>query len=183
MSTTTLAAADIDLAELLGDHRIRAAYDYWIAKRGARPLPSRRDLDPVDIPKLLPHVMLVAVEPDGRYRYRLIGTANVAEHGLDATGRYLDAVLPGPEYRTHVLGLYDACFASRRPLYSESLFYAAAGFRPLRHLRVLFMPLSATGGAVDQVFVVQIFSFVADEVRESHFLDAPPHREIVHQPL
>src|SRR5271154_2797991 len=81
----------------------------WLRKGAGRRLPGRRDLDPADIPRLLPHVMLVEVPAGGRYRYRLIGTENVREHGIDATGRYLDEVLPGPDYKAHVLRLYDEC--------------------------------------------------------------------------
>jgi len=36
----------------------------------------KADIDPIEIPKLLPDVMLVERHDDGRYRYRLIGTEN-----------------------------------------------------------------------------------------------------------
>jgi hypothetical protein len=49
-------------------------------------MPRRADLDPTEIPKLLPDVMLVDVLPSGRYRYRLIGTGNARAHGVNATG-------------------------------------------------------------------------------------------------
>ena len=83
-------------------------------------MPRRADIDPIEIPKLLPHVMLVE-NAGGRYRYRLIGTENERAHGINATGCYLDDVLKGDEYRSHVISLYDACVRERRPLYSESL--------------------------------------------------------------
>src|SRR5258706_14898225 len=108
-------------ASPITDARLQSAYDHWCRIAAGRPMPQRRDLDPADIPRLLPHVMLVDVD-DGRYRYRLIGTANAQEHGMNATGRYVDEVLKGPEYRTHALGLYDDCARGRRPVYSESLF-------------------------------------------------------------
>jgi hypothetical protein len=34
--------------------RVRAIYRYWDSKRNGRLMPRRADLDPVDIPKLLP---------------------------------------------------------------------------------------------------------------------------------
>ena len=43
------------------DDRLRQTYEYWRGKAGARPLPSRSDIDPVEIPRLLPHIMLVDV--------------------------------------------------------------------------------------------------------------------------
>ena len=38
--------------------RVRAIYRYWDGKRNGRLMPSRADLDPVDIPKLLPDAYL-----------------------------------------------------------------------------------------------------------------------------
>ena len=167
----------------IADPRLRAVGEYWHKKSAGRRMPQRADLDPVDIPKLLPHVMLIEVHAGGRYRYRLIGTENVREHGFDATGRYLDEVLPGPEYKRHVLRLYDECVLQCRSVYSESLSYSSAGRKPQRHTKVLFMPLSDDGQTVNLVFVAQVFLYIDAGVRERHFIDAPPYREIVHVPL
>src|SRR5260221_12496676 len=95
------------------DPRLEAAFHYWPRKAAGRLMPSRADIDPIEIPKLLPDVMLVDVLPDGRYRYRLIGTENARAQGINASGRFLDEVLPGPEYKKHVLALYDECAQMR----------------------------------------------------------------------
>ena len=134
-------AADVADASPITDARLRQAHDYWRRKAAGRAMPRRADIDPTEIPKLLPDVMLVDVLPQRRYRYRLIGTENTQAHGINATGRYLDEVLPGPEYKSHVIGLYDECVRSRRALYSECLFMSPLRARPERHTKVLFMPL------------------------------------------
>jgi hypothetical protein len=162
------------------DPRLEAAYYYWRRKAAGRPMPARADIDPIEIPRLLPDVMLVDALPDGRYRYRLIGTENARAHGINAAGRYLDEVLPGPEYKKHVLGLYDECTHNRRALYSECLFLSPQRGSPERHTKVLFMPLSDDGERVNIVFVVQVFLYIAQVTRDRHFLDAPPYREITH---
>jgi len=162
------------------DPRLEQAYEYWRRKAAGRRLPRRRDIDPVEIPKLLPDVMLVDVEPDGRYRYRLIGTENTQAQGVKATGRYLDEVLPGPEYRNHVLSLYDEAVQKKQALYSECLFLSPERLAPERHTKVLFMPLSEDGETVNMVFVLQIFLYIEHATRERHFLDSPPYREILH---
>ena len=161
------------------DARIAAAYEYWRARSADRAMPRRADIEPTEIPKLLRDIMLVDVLPEGRYRYRLIGTGNTQAHGFSATGRYLDEVLPGEEYKAHVLGLYDKCVRERRPLYSECLFLSPQR-SPARHTKVLFMPLSEDGTNVNMVFVVQVFFYIDEATRERHFLDAPPYREITH---
>ena len=167
-------------ASPITDPRLREAYDYWRCKIAGPAIPRRSDIDPTEIPKLLPDVMLVDVLPQGRYRYRLIGTENALAQGMNATGRYLDEFLPGPEYKAHVIALYDECVGSRRALYSECLFMAPGRRAPERHTKVLFMPLSEDGESVNIVFVMQVFFYMDQNTRERHFIDARPYREIVH---
>lgn len=162
------------------DPRLQQGVDYWRRKAGVREMPCRADIDPGEIPKLLPDLMLVDVEPDGRYRYRLIGTANYDAHGFNATGRYLDEVLPGPEYRAHVLGLYDECLRSRRPVYSESVFISPRHRVTERHTKVLFLPLSDDGERINMLMVLQVFFYMDQSTRNRHFVEGRPYKEIVH---
>lgn len=164
------------------DPRLQEGFDYWRRKAASagRAMPARRDIDPGEIPRLLPDVMLVDVLPGGRYRYRLIGTANTDAHGINASGRYLDEVLPGPDYRDHVIGLYDECVRSRRPLYSESLFISPGSRVAERHTKVLFMPLAEDGETVNIVMVMQVFFYADRTTRNRHFVEARPYKEIVH---
>ena len=162
------------------DDRLRHAHEYWRGKAAGRVMPRRADIDPTEIPDLLRDVMLVDVLPEGRYRYRLIGTANTQAHGMHATGRYLDEVLPGPEYKGHVIALYDECVRLRRALYSECLFMSPQGRGPERHTKVLFMPLAEDGETVNMVFVVQVFFYIDRTTRDRHFIEARPYKEIAH---
>jgi hypothetical protein len=162
------------------DLRLEQAYHYWLGKAAGRALPSRVDIDPTEIPKLLPDVMLVERFDSGRYRYRLIGTENTRAHGVNATGRFLDEVLPGPDYGAHVLRLYDESVQQRRALYSECLFFSPVRHQPERHTKVLFMPLSNDGAIVNMVFVMQIFHYLDRATRERHFVDTRPYKEITH---
>ncbi len=143
-------------------------------------MPCRADIDPTEIPQLLPHVMLVERLDNGRYRYRLIGTENTRAHGINATGRFLDEVLPGPAYAAHVLALYDKSVENRRALYSECLFLSPARLEPERHTKVLFMPLSPDGESVNMIFVIQVFFYIDRATRERHFVEARPYQEITH---
>ena len=65
-------------------------------------MPTRRDIDPTEIPQLLPNVQMIDVIGNGaRYRYRLIGTELVAAFGREYTGKFVDELLP-PERRYSV---------------------------------------------------------------------------------
>jgi hypothetical protein len=61
-------------------------YDYWLSKHaGGRP-PCRHDLDPpVDVPRLIPNIMLIDIEGE-TLRYRLVGSAIWGRYGFDLTG-------------------------------------------------------------------------------------------------
>ena len=57
---------------------IQALYRYWDRQRGARLMPARGDLDPLDMKPFLPGLLLVDVVADDRlYVYRLVGTREV----------------------------------------------------------------------------------------------------------
>ena len=164
----------------ISDPRLQQGYEYWRRKSAGKAMPRRTDLDPIEIPKLLPDVMLVDVVATGRYRYRLIGTGNARAHGVNATGRYLDEVLPGAEYKDHVIALYDECVGAGRALYSECVFLAPLGAAPERHTKVLFLPLAEDGANVNMVFVVQVFFYIERVIRDRHFIDVRAYKEIAH---
>lgn len=55
-------------------------HDYWRSRCNGRPFPPRADIDPVDIPSLLEHLVLMDVLRDPLdFRYRLVG-GHVVEH-------------------------------------------------------------------------------------------------------
>ncbi|MDE2165254.1 MAG: PAS domain-containing protein [Alphaproteobacteria bacterium] len=152
---------------VITDELIREGYRYWRLKCGEHSLPRRADLDPSEIKPILPHVLLIDVLGPSRYRYRLIGTDCVTAHGVNAVGLTLDEALKDHEYRTHVISLYDQCVDERRPVYSESLFFAHDGHSAERHVKVLFMPLSDDGATVNMVFVVQVIRFMVRPPRDN----------------
>jgi hypothetical protein len=81
------------------DHPLlQSMYRYWLDRRRDRRMPARRDLQPQDVPALLPHIFLVDVLPEG-YRFRLVGT-HIAEHvGVNATGKTLEEAASGDFYQ------------------------------------------------------------------------------------
>ena len=173
------AGADPPLSPLT-EARLQQAYRYWRQKSAGKPMPRRADIDPTEIPRLLPDVMLVDVLPCGRYRYRLIGTGNAQAQGINATGRYVDEVLPGAEYRTHVIALYDECVRTGRALYSECVFLSPYEEAPQLQTKILLLPLAENGATVNMVLVVQVFFYVDRAVRDRHFIDVWPYKEVAH---
>ena len=70
---------------------VREFSSYWKGKSGGGVAPRRSAIDPLEIPHLLPYLVIVALErAPFRVRYRLVGTRVVELHGADFTNRYLD---------------------------------------------------------------------------------------------
>jgi hypothetical protein len=127
-------------------------------------MPARADVDPTEIPHLLPHLLLTDVLPEGRFRYRLVGTEVERSFGTRMTGRCLDELMFG-EYLAYMTGLYRRVVDERRPLFSGSRYGSADGGESLLFTDRLMLPLSSDGATVDKVLSIQTFrraSGVAD---------------------
>ncbi len=162
----------------IADARVRARLGYWREKRGDHAMPARADLDPLDIPTLLPIVGLIDVLDGGaRFRYRLIGTEIVEVGGHDPTGRFLDEVLPEWGYADYLIGLFREVTRERRPLYGESDFRGPG--RMEHRVRRLLMPLSGDGQAVDMIFAGQVAAASGRSTRTPGSEGAGPFHEIV----
>jgi hypothetical protein len=140
---------------VIADTRLRTLYSYWREKRGGRAMPARLDIEPTEIPTLLPIVGLTDVVDGGaRFRYRLLGTEIVEMTGTDPTGRYLDEGLPDGGYADYLIGLFREVAEARRALYGES--DLPGGDRIERQVRRLLLPLSSDGQAVDMILGGQV---------------------------
>jgi hypothetical protein len=68
------------------DEKLERLLAYWRFKRGARKMPARADIDPAEIPDLLPLISLFEIE-NGRFRIRLAGHKIVEAYGLEPRGK------------------------------------------------------------------------------------------------
>src|SRR5260370_17327555 len=76
---------------------LAAIYQYWDGKRRGRLMPSRADIDPIELKPYLPQLVLLDVEGEPpRFRYRLVGTEGThVRQGLsnsDPTRTFLHSV-------------------------------------------------------------------------------------------
>ena len=161
---------------------LRDGLDYWLSKQasdglsgdvsGDLPsctpsrllahLPGRADLDPTEIPRLLPYVELTEVLDGGAdFRFRLVGSHLVDTDQINPTGQRFSEFFKNPAYRSYQFGLYGWVVAQARPLYSSSRIPL-----PTRGLDVLttrlYLPLSGDGRDVDMILNFQICEGVAD---------------------
>ncbi|SMF32590.1 PAS domain-containing protein [Tistlia consotensis] len=80
-------------ADLIGTTRQLLAY--WLGKVGDRGMPRKSEIDPTEIPALLPYLLVFERRAPDSFSVRLAGTAVVQRLGFDPTGHpVLDVIAP-----------------------------------------------------------------------------------------
>ena len=135
---------------------LRRLYDYWLAKcRALGRLPSRQEIDPGDMKRILRYVIMFDVKREtGRYRFRhrLVGTHIVEMFDKDLTGLYVDETSTAAEY-PEVYERLAAVVDRREPVYG--LYHAPTPNREFVEYEHLTVPLSADGRTVDVLLGVR----------------------------
>lgn len=162
--------------DAIADPVLSALHDHWIKLRRPGSLPLRKDLDPVDIPQLLPFVMLVECRDEGRrIKFRLVGT-DVA-YGSDPTGKYLQDAAPANAYGSHIKELYRFAANCDGALYCEFAYGYTADQGP-RLIKRLFLPLIGTDESPRMMLVGQIRDKSID-VKKSAWQAGPGQVEVL----
>jgi hypothetical protein len=130
---------------------LRDLHAYWQRKKAGRRLPARGDVEPSEIPRLLPWIALVEVtENPQRFFFRLAGTKIETFYGAKVSGRWLDE-LDFSEHNAAIAAQYAAAAQSGEPSVARFAFTKQDG-RHLEYERVL-LPLSSDGSKVDMLLI------------------------------
>jgi hypothetical protein len=80
-------------------------------------MPSRADIDPADLKRILPNISLARIDPlSARVRYTLVGTRCVAHAGMDYTNHYLDELDFSCDFDTDWNEVYRVLCSERRAI-------------------------------------------------------------------
>jgi hypothetical protein len=168
LDSPTSASAEVFAAwspNLLADCHpsLRTLHEYWNARRGARSMPARGDIDPLDLKALLPLLILIDVVPDPRrYVYRLVGTHEVEMRGGDPTGKPVEEAYYGESAEDTAYYL-DRVVRTREPVLYRGI-YQPLSTRTQRE-DVLFLPLSRDGETVTMIMILGHVDWLKDEER------------------
>lgn len=118
-------------------------------------LPSRADLDALQMRSLLPHVYLIDVLPGGmpdrwRFRVRLLGEKHVEVYGPGLVGKVIDDVFP-PAVAAEFNRLYATVVRRRGPVVNRG---RVSWLRNKEFLEYegLHAPLASDGVSIDCIF-------------------------------
>lgn len=141
----------MDMESLLQD-----ALAYWESKKAGRPMPARRDLDPLlEVPHLAPWIVLVDVFQDPLdFKFRLVGSGVVDRSQGNHTGK-LFSQMPGFGPGNYLWTHRAAVVESRLPIRSEPPYVGRV--RAVRGVADIHLPLSDDGATVNMIFTVVAF--------------------------
>lgn len=116
-------------------------------------MPSRTDIDPLDLPWILGNLSLLEVHrPDGgglRYRYRLMGSRVAQRLHYDLTGKWLEEMRE-PGYRERLYERYATIVSARVPMIERPNLIVDGRIHDYEILR---LPLSSDGENVDMLVI------------------------------
>ncbi len=143
------------MSELVARSRILGPlFSYWSSKVAAGHVPHRRDIDPAQIPALLPNLHFVYRNAAGDFRFGLTGGAVVSHYGTNVANKLFKDVLKGPRLaaanRHHALA-----WSSRRPLWCRNRYFAEG--LPECVVTRMLLPLAGNDGTVDALLVGSTF--------------------------
>ena len=131
---------------------VQDGYAYWVSKCIEERIPARQDINPVDIPRLMPHVVILDVrrEPDFDFRYRLLGTY-VTEHLYsDHSGKWFSEIT----HQQPPSQIWQNCCevaTSGTPLMSNTPYVGP--HKSFRDVEDIILPLSSDGEHIDSLLV------------------------------
>ena len=151
----------------------RTLRDRWLLAGGEEGTPPDwASFDPLQVPQILPDVVVVDVGWSPlRFRYRVVGTRIADIAGRDATGRWLDESLYGDNLEV-MLWTYRRCAETAAPLATVGrVHFANKEWITLAHL---FLPYSRYGEGLDT-----ILSSVVILERDDRMWAMDPRSEII----
>lgn len=145
---------DLDPAHL-PDDKLQRLYAYWLSRCREDAYPRREDIDPLEIPDLLPNIFLLDVVGDGKdFIFRLAGSLvedafNMSLRGKSITEIQRDAGTPIP------VAQHVEVAQGGGPRYREGMMRVAGREHWKTHR--LLLPLSSDGRHVDVLMGGAIF--------------------------
>ncbi len=134
---------------------------YWRSKCGTRRMPSRADIDPIELRHFIANMLIVEILPqeDGShdYVYRLVGTREAEARGYDPTGHRVAESFFGRS-RELALRNYDITADRQVPHFDSVRYTTKDGLQ--RDDEELFLPLSDEGVIVNRILVYVITTMV-----------------------
>ncbi|WP_119300455.1 PAS domain-containing protein [Dongia deserti] len=159
---------------IVRSERIGRLNTYWQAKAKGG-VPSRAEIDPVDVRELLPNLMMIdAIGDPVRFRYRLVGTRVVQYTGFDFTGRCLDEMVF--QGRDFIEQCYRRMLEEKRPIFGHYAWLVRS--RHFGQCEFALFPLSDDGVTVNRSISIEDYERMERDIL-TFGQQAAPARKLV----
>ena len=158
----------------LQDPGLRLLYDYWLTLAdGDDGLPSVQAFDPLYLPRLLPNVWIVEVEPASRrFRMRLTGENINAIYGRSIAGCYFkDVFQPGDA--EIIVARYSRALGEPAVFHASGSVYAAGGNLTVGER--LGLPMLGREGQTNILLGATVYRSPLDKIAAVRLSRADPH--------
>jgi hypothetical protein len=144
-----LKSPQLDIAEkqAVQNIRLNAVVRYWNQRRGDNVMPSRIQIDPVDIARLLPIVFIAEIVGTD-IRLRLVGSETTAAYGKDMRGRSIREIELGA-FTPAWVEAFGKVAGDGAPSFASGFFMA--GSQNCR-IETVLLPLSDGNGNLSHIF-------------------------------
>jgi len=134
-------------------------------------MPARGDINPADIPRLLPHLLIVERAGD-QFRYRLVGSAIAQAVGYPVTGAIVGSSIVEREAAAKVTALFERVFTAASPVLAAGQYVHKTGAHV--ELSLLTAPLSEDGRVVNMSISTLAACFSGPSVPQPGWLKGLP---------
>jgi hypothetical protein len=134
-------------ADTMLSARLRAVLRYWAEKAAGSTMPFRRQIDPIEIPSILPIALLADVTPLGA-RMRLLGSEATSAYGSE-TRNCLVADIQLGEFTVDWQDAFSRVIQSARPAYAAGTYRRGT---ELCRIETVLTPLTEDGTSISQIF-------------------------------
>lgn len=158
----------------LQDPGLRLLYDYWLdLADAARGLPSVQAFDPLHLPKLLPNVWIIEVEPASRrFRMRLTGENINAIYGRSIAGLYFTDVFQPGDVEI-ILARYSRALREPAVFHASGSVYAAGGNLTVGER--LGLPMLGREGRSNTLLGATVYRSPLEKIAAVRLSHADPH--------
>jgi hypothetical protein len=158
----------------LQDPGLRLLYDYWLELAGAADgLPPVQSFDPLNLPKLLPNLWIIEVEPaTRRFRMRLTGENINAIYGRSIAGQYFQDVFQPGDVEI-IVARYTRALSEPAIFHAGGMVYAAGGNLTVGER--LGLPMLGREGRTSTLLGATVYRSPLEKIVAVRLSNAEPH--------
>jgi len=146
--------------DMLGNPILVEGLAYWRGLCRGRKFPSREDITPYGLKKLIRNVVLIrAIDGGADYEFRIVGDACVIAHGMSVKGMSLSELLNTKnKFASARKRLYDAVLRRGEPMAFGGMVVPDNRKGEVVHNTIIILPLGPNDQTVEYLLLFSVYA-------------------------